>query len=389
VAKVIRVAHFADLVNRYDFIDNVVRHLDRERFAAHVVTWSRSSNIADPRYEETDVSNVILEVSGKADYPLAAWRLHRYCRDNRIDVLHAHHFWPNLIAALAASIPGGPALVVGRQYSDFVFRYTSGAKRHALLGIESFVHRRARAIVVPAPSVRSLLVDRQGVDPAKVHVVPYPFDLARFGPLPPERRAELRNSLGVEDSFAVFTAARIHRAKGLDVVVEALADLASRLPRVVWLLAGEGPERASLENELAARRLCDNARLLGWRRDVPDLMSAADVVAQPSEEEGFGQVIVEALWAKTPLVTTVSSGAAQYLDDRRDALLIPPSDPVALADSIEELAGDPDLRASLAEAGARRVADTFAIEAVLPPYEALYETICEAARQGRRWSLHR
>ncbi len=371
----IRVLHIADLVNRYDFIDNVVRHLDPELFEPWIVTFSLSSNIESPNYSDTNVRHVVIPARGRRDYPFAAYQLLRLLHREQIDIVHSHHYDPTFIAFLSTSLARSTRLIVGRQYADFIFRFTSGLKRQSLLAIENFIYQRASRIVVPANSVRSLLVSLQHISPEVVEVIPYPFDPTRY-PIPSrDQRASLREQLGVTNRFCIVTAGRLHPAKGHIFLVRALAELRERIPQLLWIVAGDGPERASIHAAVDKYQLTDSVRFLGWRHDIPALMHASDIVVQPSIEEGFGQVIIESLWMERALVTTRTSGASELLTDGTHAILVPPRDSSSLADAIARLFQDDKAREELGASGRSYVMSTLAIPPILARYEDMYKAV--------------
>ena len=100
-------------------------------------------------------------------------------------------------------------------------------------------------------------------------------------------------------------------------------------------------------------------KFLGWRNDRASLFKTADVCVYPSREEPFGNVVVEAWACGTPLVTTASTGPRWLVRDGKDALMTPVDDVDALSAGIRRLLASPELRASLAAAGRRRVAEEF------------------------------
>jgi glycosyltransferase involved in cell wall biosynthesis len=134
--------------------------------------------------------------------------------------------------------------------------------------------------------------------------------------------------------------ARLHRHKGLDVLLKAMA----RTSGLYLWIAGEGPERSALVKQSESLGLSDRVRFLGWRTDRDALLATADVCVIPSREESFGTVMIEAWAAGVPLVAAAAPGPAAYIDDGRSGLLVPINDPDALARAIERVVSDSKLR---------------------------------------------
>jgi glycosyltransferase involved in cell wall biosynthesis len=161
---------------------------------------------------------------------------------------------------------------------------------------------------------------------------------------------------------------RLHPAKGIDILIRA----AARVPELFVWIAGEGPERESLQLLTAELGLRSRIRFLGWRSDRASLFKSADLCVYPSREEPFGNVVVEAWACGTPLVTTASTGPKWLVRDGEDAVLTPIDDVERLAAAIKVLIGKPELRSALAAAGRRRVAEEFSEPAIVGRYVDLF-----------------
>jgi glycosyltransferase involved in cell wall biosynthesis len=367
--------HFADVINRYDFIDNVVRNITNCRFTASAATYVSETNIHPPDFDAAGIPHYVLGTRSRRDYPLAVRRLASLLRAHRVDVLHAHHFDPNVIAWAATRLHPTTRLVVGRHYSDDHHAYLSGVKKRAFLGVEAVVHAGAARIIAPSTVIRDILVQRQGVPASKVETIPYPFDLSRYELPAPQERARLRAELGVADAFAVATVGRIVPKKGHRYMLTALQALASELPDLVWLVLGDGPDRRRLEDGVRASGLEDRVRFLGWRTDAIKIVAAVDAIAQPTLQEGYSQVMVEALWMGTPLVITDVSGATDLISSGHTGLLVPRADPDALAAAIRALHGDQGLRAAVSANGRADVEQRLTLERVIPRFEEMYSAV--------------
>jgi glycosyltransferase involved in cell wall biosynthesis len=194
--------------------------------------------------------------------------------------------------------------------------------------------------------------------------------------LPARDRAAVRADLGLEpDQVAVAMVARIDGKKGHDTLVRALA----RPPkgaRIVALVAGEG-DAAPAIRELAAELGLgpERLRMLGLRRDVPDLLHASDIFVLPSLYEGLPLSILEAMSQGLPVVATPVGGIPEVVTQGREGILVPKEDPAALAAAVQRLAGDADLRARLGSAGRQRALSEFSFETMLDRYDRLYRRL--------------
>ena len=180
--------------------------------------------------------------------------------------------------------------------------------------------------------------------------------------------AELRTELGAEGRALIVCVGRLHHQKGLDVLVDAVSLLARHPCRPLVVVAGEGPERASLEQRI--REISAPVRLIGARSDVADLLAAADIAVLPSRWEGSPLFAHEALAAGVPLIATRVGGVPQLTGG--GARLVPPGDATALASALRDLLDNPPDAAALAARGLIRAEALLDGEATADAVLAVY-----------------
>ncbi len=159
----------------------------------------------------------------------------------------------------------------------------------------------------------------------------------------------------------VLALGRLHRNKAFDVLIRAMAEI----PDAVLLIAGEGPERASLEALARSVGVASRLRMPGWSDDTGSLFAAADLLVCPSRHEPLGNVVIEAFSARLPVVAASAAGPVELIDTGKDGILVPPEDAPALAAAIGAVLGDPALASRLAQAGRRKFERDFAEAPVL------------------------
>lgn len=204
--------------------------------------------------------------------------------------------------------------------------------------------RRSTAAIAPSLDTANRWISRAGLDPARVSVIPTGIDVDRFVPLPREERMAVRASVGVgEGESMVIFAGRLERIKGPHFLVDAVG----RLDASVHLVLCGATRSSSYLREL--QRLAEGHRVsfLGPRSDVPALMAAADISVLPSMFlETQGLVISESMACETPVVASDIGGLGASMRGFPEQL-VPPGDPVRLAEAIKKYVTwrrtDPDL----------------------------------------------
>jgi glycosyltransferase involved in cell wall biosynthesis len=163
--------------------------------------------------------------------------------------------------------------------------------------------------------------------------------------------------------------ARLEAHKDQPTLVRAADRLRRRGPDCeVWLI-GEGSRRRELETLIGAQNVPDRVRLLGMRRDVPELVGQLDLfVFATTPDEGLGSALVEAMAAGVPVVASDVGACREVLDDGALGLLVPPGDPVALADAIERVRDEPAAAAARAERARRKAFEVFDAERMAAAY---------------------
>ncbi|MGW2253723.1 glycosyltransferase family 4 protein [Kitasatospora sp. NPDC001660] len=290
------------------------------------------------------------------------------------DVVHAHGLRAGLLSDLALRTAGRfPGL---RPETPLVV-----TSHHALLatGMERRLQRlmerrvaRAADLVLGASSDLVARARELGATDARLGPVAAP-------PMPEGRfdRAAARAALLGEgpDRPLVLAVGRLVPQKAFGLLLDATRELSALDPEPLLLLAGDGPEAGALRERVAAEKL--PVRLLGYRTDVPDLLSAADVVVVSSRWEARSLVVQEAMRAGVPVIATAVGGIPELVGDA--AVLVPSGDPAAIGRAVRELLADPQRRERLVAAG-RQQAETWPDEAatvaqVLSTYDELVQRV--------------
>ena len=142
-------------------------------------------------------------------------------------------------------------------------------------------------------------------------------------------------------------------------------------------IAGSGDLEEYLRDLAEELGVSERVHVLGPRKDVPALMHAIDVFAMPSIWEGFGLVLLEAMAAARPIVASRVATIPEVVLDLETGLLVPPGDPIALADALADLATDPVLAQTYGEAGRERLRRHFSIEKMVGDTELLYRELMD------------
>ena len=153
--------------------------------------------------------------------------------------------------------------------------------------------------------------------------------------------------------------------------------MSRRHPEARFIIAGDGPERAALEQLSIELGLAPTTLFLGNLRniDLCVLLTGIDIFALASREEGMPNAVLEAMATALPVVATAVGGTPEIIEHDVSGLLVPPGDVGALAASIEALLENPAKAAAMATAARHRVAESFSIETMVRRTQDLYEEL--------------
>jgi glycosyltransferase involved in cell wall biosynthesis len=244
-----------------------------------------------------------------------------------------------------------------------------GAMAAVLRSARNAELRGAAHVFCPSAYLRQLVLSWR-VPPERISVLPNPAP--EVPELPP--RDELRRAFGLNGATVAF-AGRLTAQKSLDRALEAVA----ASDGVTLVIAGDGPDRGSLEGRARELGVADRVSFIGSqpRRRIVELFRAADATILSSSWENFPHTVVEALAVGTPVLAMEAGGVSEVVHDGENGLLVPPGDTAGLADAVRRYFSDGELRTRLRAAAAPSVAE-YAPERVFGELEATLRRVAGA-----------
>jgi glycosyltransferase involved in cell wall biosynthesis len=252
--------------------------------------------------------------------PRAWWQLRRTIAAFHPDIIHVHD---SHALTLAASVARDRTLVATRRVDFHIRRFGAW--------------RRLDRIIAVSEAVKQIL-SGDGIAADVITVVPDGVD-------PEEIRRAARPAFGIRSRLCLppnaplaVNAAALVSHKDQQTLVRAAQHARALEPRLHWIIAGEGPLRATLEATIARLGLRDRVHLVGWIDRIEALIGEADVFVMSSQEEGLGSVILSALALGRPVVATAAGGIPEILPPES---LVPPGAADRLAQKVVAELHDP------------------------------------------------
>jgi glycosyltransferase involved in cell wall biosynthesis len=286
----------------------------------------------------------------------------RLLRERGIDVVHTHSSVDSWLATLAARSLGRP--VVRSRHVSIPVR-----RRRAL------VYRLADRVITSGEAIKEILRG-VGVPESRVVSIPAGIDVSRFHP--DVSGASVRRELRLPGPV-VGLVANLRSSKGHRFFVDAAVEVLREVPEARFLIVGDGVAHEPIRRHIEEMGLEKQVLMTGFRRDIPEVMAALDVLVLPSvKSEATSQVIPQALAVGTPVVATAVGGIPEVIRDGETGRLVPPGDAAALAAAILALLRDPPAARAMARRGAELVRERFTFDAMMARTTDVYRELLAA-----------
>lgn len=350
-----RIFHILDTLG-IGGAENMVASLARWQMSEGNAVHIHGVNGGGPIADRLHAMQVPVTWNGNAHYAPALWALYREIRAFAPDVVHSHNIVPTLLGAIAGRVAGVPCLLTTRHGPR---TRSEGAERRFWLAA-----RWHRHVVAVSDSARADIAGGRFSDPSKLVTIPNAAD-------PPDASPPI--DAPPRTGFTLVSVGRLVWEKSYEVLLEALLLARSEAPDLHLWLVGDGVERAALEQLVRSLHLEEHVLFLGARSNVGYWLQHADLFVMSSVSEGLPVSLLEAFAMERAVVATDVGGIPDVVEGAHAGLIVPRSNPRALADAILRLKRDPDERRRSERNARRAYEEHFSIARMGRAYQRLYE----------------
>jgi len=289
-----------------------------------------------------------LPLAGEADLLFPA-RFRSLIRSTAPDLVHLHsRRGADILGGLGARWAGVP-VVLTRRVDNPEPAWAVGVK-----------YRLFDRVITISDAIRKVLI-QQGVDQGRIRCIHSALDPSPFEQ--PCRRDAFLEEFGLApDDRIVGMAAQFIPRKGHDVLLQAIPAILRDHPRTRFLLFGRGPLHEEVSRMVVEAGWENTVRLPGFREDLPSLLPCMDVLVHPATMEGLGIILLQAAASGLPVVASAAGGIPEAVVHQETGLLVPPSDPGALASAVSSILSDPDRARSMGDRGRQRIRSEFSVD---------------------------
>jgi glycosyltransferase involved in cell wall biosynthesis len=340
--------------------------LDPQRFDVTIVELKGSGEKAvGLRAKGYPVVSFVPDGNARRSY-LNCWRLRKLVQRRRIDLIHSHSPSALADAALCRLLVPHLRLVHTFHYGNYPHLDATSMR------IERWGHRLLDARVAVGYRQAETICETYGIPAARMNVIWNGIEVRS-----PRVDQELLAPYLGKGRVVIGTVGTLFEQKGHVDLLDVAAVLKARGLQVTFLVVGAGPLWQALNDRCEAMGLSDYVKFLGWVKDAADrVMGAIDVFFQPSRWEAMSVVLLEAAAAGKPIVCTDVGEASRLLLHEESALITKPRDVAAMADALQRVVENADLRRRLGSAAQRIVERECRTTAMVAQYERLYLTLC-------------
>jgi len=303
------------------------------------------------------------------------WRLARFIRLNRIDIVHTHTFNAHIWGGIAAKFSGAKVIehVHDSRYlerGDLIRRGDTNKQYWAVYYLKNF----SDFVVVLTKQNVEFLTRHRLYPPSKVREVHNGIPLQFSRPIDAATVLALRDKFGIpRDAIVILSLVRFGPEKNIDLILRVAPEVVDECPKAIFVIAGNGPLFETVKNEIKIRRLEDRIYLLGFQSDVQGLLILADIFLLPSFLELHSISILEAMSRKIPVVVSRDVGCNnEFITDWENGILLNPFSDEGWAEALVKLLKEPGLRQKIGEKGYETCAGKFNINNVARKIETLY-----------------
>ena len=346
------------------------RLLDSERYSPSICSLKEKGKIArDAEAAGMEVHCLTMPDGKRAigwiSSLVALFRLTRYLIKIRPTIVHSFLFRANIISRVGAFLARVPLVISSVR--------VMGGEKDYYHTVEKVTSCMVDHYITVSDSVKEYLIEKANIFPEKITTI---YNGVALNGLTPEGEGAAPDLFDMEPHESVILAVgRLHRQKGYDYLIRAIATVKREIPSVKLLIAGEGEEENDLKNLVKSLDLSKEVILTGLCREVEKLLNFTELFVLPSLWEGMPNAVLEAMAAAKPVVATRVGGVPELVKDGETGILVPPEDPESLARAIVGLLRNTAQANSMGNAGRKRVQDHFSLTAMVTKTDSLYQKL--------------
>lgn len=355
-----------------------VEHLNRTEFDVGLITNDKGELINEskkiPNLKTYYIPQFVREVSILKDLR-TLYQLFKILKKEKPYIIHTHSSKAGILGRLAGKLSGVPIIIhsihgfgftplqnsLARNFFITLERLTTTITTHFIAVSEANIELGLKLGIIKNRNDVTLI--RSGID------------IAEFSNVKVDVKKK-KSEIGIlEDESVVGMVACFKPQKDVLTFISSAKIVSDSIPNVKFVIAGDGEERKKIERFIKELDLEEKVILLGWRRDIPELMKIFDVFVLTSLWEGLPRVFLQAMASELPIVATSVDGAPEVVKDGINGFLLKPKDSKGIAEKVIYLLKNKNTAKEMGKKGASFLYDEFDIHKMVNKQEELYKKL--------------
>lgn len=359
-------------------LSNLVHNLDKHRFQVEVICSTlrdRDFYTDIEKMEEAGIKVVIVEMKRKislwSDF-IAFFKLCFYIMEGRYDIVHTHSSKAGFLGRLASRLMGVRTVIHTPHCFCFEAQDMQRIEKRFYFYIEKFAALFCNKIIAVSESQKQDIIKRGLVNPGKVITIENGIDTYRFtdNGFDIEKK---KQELGLDNgSIILGTVGVLNESKGHSYLIRAISEIINQGFDVKLIIAGEGILRRELETLSDQLGLNGRIKLLGFREDIPQILSLMDIFVFPSLWEGMSLALLEAMASGLPVISTEVHGTIDLIQDNKRGLLVKRKDILGLVRAVKYLISNPNEAKRMGQEAKELVCKNYTLDRQISRIEGLY-----------------
>lgn len=362
---------------------SLIARIDKKRYNIFLITAHQGLLIEDA----LSIEGLFLRRSRFLERPinplkdfLALTEIYRFIKKNKIDIVHTHSSKAGILGRWAARL-ANVSVIIHTIHSWSFHPWQNPIVRQIYIFLEHLTARATNRLIAVSnydiqKGVRSRIARRE-----KYVLIRYGIDKKEF--IDYNSFLNKREELAITpEQVVVGMVACLKPQKAPQDYIRVASLVTKIFPQTKFLLVGDGVLRPRVEKLIKKLNLNESIILTGWRRDIPQLLSAIDIFVLTSLWEGLPVAVLEALASSKPVIANNTGGIKEIVKDNRNGFLVPPKNVDMLADRLTTLLGDERLRSKMAEEAKNSIIREFTYDHMVSKTQDLYESLIKGGKYG-------
>lgn len=346
---------------------HIVTRLNKQKWGPQIFCLSAGGELVE-RFREQGIPVSCYGAKNSKDLRVFSW-LTSELKKFAPKIVQGFLFHGNIVSRIAGYRAGIPIRVAGHRVAERQKRWHLRIDRLT----KSLVHHH----VCVSRGVADFVKSKLKLKSHQVSVITNGVDINQEV----AKQNSIRQELGLSETTRIILAVgRLHPQKGFAELIEVFKAVANEIDDTHLLIVGDGPEKPKLESRLQRSNLESKVTLTGFRTDVPELMSEAEIYVLSSRWEGMPNVLLQAMLWELPIVATDVEGVSELIQDRISGRVVKPYDAIGLWKSMRDLLQDEKSQVSYAENAKATLYQDFTWEKIVHEYDLLYSSLLNEAK---------